>query len=80
MALLKDLMRENGKSQAWVAKKMGVKPATVSGWVNADYEPSPERFEDLARLLGLGTGNKGRKAIISIINETREAYHGRGAA
>jgi transcriptional regulator with XRE-family HTH domain len=80
MSLLKDVISENGKSQAWVAEKMGVKPATVSGWVNADFNPSPERYEDLARLLDLGTGKRGRKALMKIITENRKELHGRSAA
>ena len=36
-----------------VAKSMGVRPATVTGWRNAEYLPDSEKWEKLSSVLGV---------------------------
>jgi transcriptional regulator with XRE-family HTH domain len=68
MSMLKQQLREQGLTQTEVAQRMRVTPATVTGWVNGVFEPSPQRYHQLAAFLGLPS----TKALIAIIDGTKK--------
>ena len=41
---LKNFLRENGKSQRWLADEFGVKPSSVNAWVNQRVPPGRVPF------------------------------------
>lgn len=42
-----------GRRQAWLADQLGVKPSTVSRWVNGHDHPTEENLEQIAAVLGV---------------------------
>lgn len=49
------LIRRKGMTQKNVAKKLGVKPVTISGYVRGTFLPSVAMLWQLSRLLGVST-------------------------
>ena len=50
---LRRLLTPPAMSQAEVARKLGVTPQSVSGWVQGRCKPDPARMAQLEELLGI---------------------------
>ena len=50
---IRRLRRQNGLTQEWVAKKLGVTCQCVSKWENETSAPDIERLPDIAALFGV---------------------------
>ena len=48
---LKKTLIDIGKSQKWLAGKMGVSENTISRWINGKYYPSRKKQIELCKLL-----------------------------
>jgi len=51
--LLPKLLYEKDKTQDWLAKQVGVKPATVSRWVSGHFKPYKHNIEKIAEVLNI---------------------------
>ena len=72
---------ESGKSQAEIAKKLGMFPTAISRWKTGTTEPTPANINSLSKILGcdvnwLMSGNtkSGNTAIESQGEENEEMY------
>jgi len=52
---LRAALEEAGRSQAWLAKQLVVRPETVSRWVCGELNPTEEHVAMTARLLKTST-------------------------
>ena len=52
---IKDRLMEMERTQAWLARKLGLTQATISRWLNgnAPWPMSPRRLPQIAEVLGL---------------------------
>jgi putative transcriptional regulator len=50
---VKIVLIEKGRSNLWLAEKMGVTPAAVSRWCTNDAQPSMETLFRIAKVLGV---------------------------
>jgi putative transcriptional regulator len=50
---LKAVLKEKGKSQAWLAEKLGVGVVTVSRYVNEHRQMSLVELHRIAKILGI---------------------------
>lgn len=50
---IKDVLQDKGKTQTWLAEKLGVDFVTVSRWTNNHNQPTFETFEQIAKALGV---------------------------
>lgn len=48
---LKEVLAEEGRSEKWLAGKLGKDPAIVSRWCNNHIQPSLETIDEIAQLL-----------------------------
>ncbi len=48
---LKVMLAEKGKTNKWLAEKLGKSDVTVSRWVTNEVQPSMETFLEIAKLL-----------------------------
>ena len=48
---LKVLLAEKGKTNKWLAEKLGKSDVTVSRWVTNEVQPSMETLLEIAKLL-----------------------------
>src|SRR5579875_303203 len=53
---IRSLVRSLGLTQAGLADRLGVSPATVSRWIQGKNEPTPEAYVALGNLEGLPNG------------------------
>jgi DNA-binding transcriptional regulator YdaS (Cro superfamily) len=51
-ALIRAHALAGSPSQTWIAERLGVRPPSVSRWLNGDQIPSAGRVLQMARLLG----------------------------
>lgn len=49
---LKDVLKERGLKQSWVAEQMGIAPTIISRWANDRGKLSVEKLFELARVIG----------------------------
>lgn len=47
------LSRSLAPTRSELAKKLGVTPQALSGWINGDFRPGPESMRELEDLLGI---------------------------
>lgn len=52
---LKRIMAEEGRTQAWLARRLNVKPQTVWSWIHGIHEPEQATRETIAEALGRTT-------------------------
>ena len=50
---LKVILAENGKTNKWLAEKLGKSDVTVSRWVTNEVQPSMETLLEIAKLLDI---------------------------
>lgn len=50
---IKEVLEEKGKSQTWLADRLGVDFVTVSRYCNNHREPSMEKLHQIAKALGV---------------------------
>jgi putative transcriptional regulator len=50
---IKELLEERGKTQIWLAEKLGVGTVTISRYVNNHRQPSMETLAEIAKALGV---------------------------
>lgn len=50
---IREVLEEQGKSNNWLAEKLGVDPVTISRYVNNHRQPSMERLAEIAKALGV---------------------------
>ena len=50
---LKVILAEKGKTNKWLAEKLGKSDVTVSRWVTNEVQPSMETLLDIAKLLDI---------------------------
>ena len=50
---LKVLLAEKGKTNKWLAEKLGKSDVTVSRWVTNEVQPSMETLLEIAKLLDI---------------------------
>ncbi len=50
---IREVLEEKGKTQTWLADKLGVDFVTISRYVNNHREPSMERLHQIAKALGV---------------------------
>jgi hypothetical protein len=55
--MIKEKLKELDKSQAWLARKIGITPSTVSRYVRRGYLPKPDTQELLFQVLKLPYSN-----------------------
>jgi DNA-binding XRE family transcriptional regulator len=48
---LKRLLEEEGRSQAWLARRLEVRRQTVQAWCNGIHAPSEARQREIAEIL-----------------------------
>lgn len=48
---IKTILAERGKSNLWLAERIGKSPTTVSRWCTNDNQPSVETLFQIAQLL-----------------------------
>ena len=48
---IKTILAERGKSNLWLAERIGKRPTTVSRWCTNDNQPSVETLFQIAQLL-----------------------------
>jgi transcriptional regulator with XRE-family HTH domain len=53
MNFIKKTLKEQGRSQKWLAEKMGKTDATVNNWCQQIYDPSLKQIQEIADLLGV---------------------------
>lgn len=49
---LAQILQDEGRTQTWIARRLGVKRQQVGVWVNGAYEPVPATKAQIAELLG----------------------------
>ncbi|MBW7869160.1 MAG: helix-turn-helix transcriptional regulator [Brumimicrobium sp.] len=49
--MLKELFKNKGIKQKWLANQIGVSEVTISNWVKGIHTPSEEHLEKLAKIL-----------------------------
>lgn len=49
---LNELLKEKGKNQAWLARKLSISPSSISYWLSGQKMPSRENVRLLAQVLG----------------------------
>lgn len=49
---LAEILENEGRTQSWIARRLGVKRQQVGVWVNGAYEPVPATKKQIADLLG----------------------------
>lgn len=49
---LAQILEDEGRTQSWIARRLGVKRQQVGVWVNGAYEPVPATKAQIADLLG----------------------------
>lgn len=50
---IREVLEEKGKTQTWLADRLGVDFVTVSRYVNNHRQPSMERLQEIAKALGV---------------------------
>jgi putative transcriptional regulator len=50
---IKIVLVEQGRTNKWLAEKMGKNTATVSRWCTNDIQPSLETLVEIAKVLGV---------------------------
>jgi transcriptional regulator with XRE-family HTH domain len=55
VSLLKELLREKGLKQKWLADKLGVSEVTLSHWVKGKSFPNSEHVERICEILNVPT-------------------------
>lgn len=50
---IREVLDEKGKSNNWLAEKLGVDPVTISRYVNNHRQPSMETLQAIAKALGV---------------------------
>lgn len=50
---IKEVLAEKGKTQVWLADKLGLEFVTVSRYANNHRQPSMERLAEIAKALGV---------------------------
>ena len=50
---IKDALAEKGKSNRWLAEKLGKSSGSVSKWCANKIQPSPETLVEIAKILGI---------------------------
>jgi transcriptional regulator with XRE-family HTH domain len=48
---IKDVLKEQGRTQVWLAQKLGREYVTVTRWVNNTNQPSLQMLFDIAHAL-----------------------------
>lgn len=48
---IKEFMEDNGISQAWLARKLNIPPATMSGILNGNQQLKADMFIEICKLL-----------------------------
>ena len=61
---LKIVLAEQGRTNKWLAEKLGKNTATVSRWCTNEMQPSLETIFEIAKVLDIDT----RELIVSIKN------------
>jgi len=51
--LLAQILRNSGRSQAWVARQMGVDASSISRWVGGDRRVPAHHVRRLASVVGI---------------------------
>jgi len=49
------VLDEKGKTQVWLAEKLGVRQATVNDFCRNKSQPSIKRLNEIAKILGVST-------------------------
>lgn len=49
---LKRILEDEGRTQSWLARRLGVQRQSVGIWVHGIYRPQPETQAAIAALLG----------------------------
>ncbi|MDO6440218.1 helix-turn-helix transcriptional regulator [Cyclobacterium sp. 1_MG-2023] len=62
---LKVVLAEQGRTNKWLAEKLGKNTATVSRWCTNEMQPSLETLIEIAKILGVDV----RDLIISTKND-----------
>ena len=52
-SLLKDLLREHNMTQAELSEKTGIRPSSISDWINGKYTPKQDKRNMVAKALGI---------------------------
>ena len=47
------LLNNQERSQAWLSRKLGVTPASVSYWLSGKYKPKENVLKKIADILGI---------------------------
>lgn len=50
---IREVLEEKGKTNTWLAEKLGVDPVTVSRYINSHRQPSMETLRAIAKALGV---------------------------
>lgn len=50
---IREVLVEKGKTNSWLAGKLGVDPVTISRYVNNHRQPSMETLQAIAKALGV---------------------------
>lgn len=50
---IREVLEEKGKTNNWLADKLGVDPVTISRYVNSHRQPSMETLQAIAKALGV---------------------------
>ncbi len=50
---LKAVLAEQGKTNKWLAEKIGKNETTISRWCTNEVQPSMDTFIDIAKLLNI---------------------------
>lgn len=53
MNKIKVILKEQGRSQTWLAEKLGMSTVTVANYCNNKNQPKVETLYEIARLLGV---------------------------
>ena len=59
---LKVMLAEKGKTNKWLAEKLGKSDVTVSRWVTNEVQPSMETLLEIAKLLDITLTARGQSA------------------
>tara|TARA_Y100001938_G_scaffold7855_2_gene9616 strand:- start:3738 stop:3941 length:204 start_codon:yes stop_codon:yes gene_type:complete len=49
---IKTLLKQEERSQAWLSRKLGVTPASMSYWLNGKVQPKESVLQRIADILG----------------------------
>jgi transcriptional regulator with XRE-family HTH domain len=49
---IKTLLKREERSQAWLSRKLGVTPASMSYWLNGKVQPKESVLQRIADILG----------------------------